>query len=380
MVKKAQASGKLTAARAKEIGISISSKAKTDIVQSTLGRAGLGQKTIDAAKALAEKWGIVTFDVLGNIATIPETRAIDTSINVGTGRFTESAFKKSIEVLQAKSNPITDFANGVNDVILKPIIEGFNSIFTNRNIADLPEEQQNRVKWIDSRIVELKTKLVPVPPCSYWAEFDIFGHRVSLPNTIQSCAARDAAIEYNRISNSEIAVLTAERENIFRKYVVIAGFEKQVLEQAEKLRQLVQDTQLTASVKTAIGENIQIASALIEEILSKQISISQSSLTALQSIMVTAAHRMQEQVIAGADTAEKLANTLMDSVLGLGGALGDLGGLVEGIVSGIAGAFDKLMNPSLDDLEKRETRWLDLQGSKYARFYEESQKMLAGGK
>ena len=38
-----------------------------------------------AQQALSEKYGIATFDIKGNVSSIPLTRPLNTSINVGTG-------------------------------------------------------------------------------------------------------------------------------------------------------------------------------------------------------------------------------------------------------------------------------------------------------
>ena len=45
----------------------------------------LGKAAIEAAQALSEKFGIATFDLQGKVNTLPQTRPLDTSINVGSG-------------------------------------------------------------------------------------------------------------------------------------------------------------------------------------------------------------------------------------------------------------------------------------------------------
>jgi len=132
-----------------------------DVIQTALGHQGLSEATIRAQQELSEKFGIPTFDIVGNISTVPQTRAIDETINVGTGRFTESAFKKSIQALAPEQSLFDRIITGFNDSITKPIQAIFDTIFTDRVINELPPELQQRIKEIDDRITLLESRLKP---------------------------------------------------------------------------------------------------------------------------------------------------------------------------------------------------------------------------
>jgi len=378
LILQAQKTGQLTNDIATSIGLNVSKKA-TNIVQSTLGKSGLGAKAIAAAQALSEKFGIVTFDVEGNIATVPETRDIDPTIFVGTGRFTDSAFKKSIEVLQGKSDPIASFGASVNETILKPIIKGFTDLFGSRNIADLPLEQQERVKDIDAMLEILKPQIRAVPTCSVTA-VQVGYNSIGRPKYREDidCSDRDSIIAMNAIIQPQIDILEAEREGIFQFYVVLAGFEKKVIDQAEILTRLVKENPLTATLKAEINEEIKIASALLQEIIEKQIQVSNVSMTTLNKAMNAGAARMSEQLSGSANVLEQLGTNLVNNLTGVGGLLDDLGGVIDAITKGITQSFEKMFNPSIEDRIKNESRLIELQSSKYAKFYEDAQKMLAG--
>lgn len=47
-----------------------------------------GAATIAAAQRLSEQHGIPTFDISGNVSTVPTTRPLDLNANVGVGAFT----------------------------------------------------------------------------------------------------------------------------------------------------------------------------------------------------------------------------------------------------------------------------------------------------
>ena len=375
----AQKTGQLTNDIATSIGLNVSKKAGTNIVQSTLGKSGLGAKAIAAAQALSEKFGIVTFDVEGNIATVPETRDIDPTIFVGTGRFTDSAFKKSIQVLQGKSDPIATFGDTVNETILKPIIKGFTDLFGSRNIADLPEEQQIRVKDIDTMLEMLKAQLKPVPPCKYVEDRSFYLSGLRQSRGHEDCSEKSAAVAFNETIHAQIDILESEREGIFKFYVVLAGFEKKVIDQAEILTRLVKENPLTATLKAEIGAEIQTASALLQEIISKQIEVSNEDMKRLQLAMNAGAARMSEQVSGSANVLDQLGTNLVNNITGVGGLLDDLGGIIDAITKGIASSFDKIFNPSVEDILEKQKKMHEYQITEYAKFIEESQRFLARG-
>ena len=68
-----------------------------NVIQTELGSIGLSDTTKAAQQELSDKYGIPTFDVEGNISTLPSSGIIDETINVGTGKFSESAFRASID-------------------------------------------------------------------------------------------------------------------------------------------------------------------------------------------------------------------------------------------------------------------------------------------
>lgn len=379
LVIKAQRDGRLTASAAANMGLSVNAANQIDIVQSAFGKSGLGAATIAAQQALAEKYGIVTFDVEGNISAIPQTRSIDTSINVGTGRFTESAFTKSLEVLAPKTDLIANFSNGINDIILKPIVNAWNSIFGSRDILDLPEQQQIRVKEIETRIGELRKQLTNLPPCSDNVLMTWNGRQWINTASGQNCTARDNAIAANAIFEVELKALTEEKESIFKKYVIEANFEKQVLEQAEIINELVKINPVSATIKAEIQSEIQTASKLIEEILTKGIKIETANLSELQKAMVAGAHRLNDQVSAQSETANNLADSILKGISDFGASLGDLGGVVEAIIEGITKSFDKVFNPSVEDIIEKQKKMHEYQMTEYAKFIEESQRFLAQG-
>ena len=92
---------------------------------------GVSEALRKAQQALSEKYGIPTFDVKGNLSTIPQTRPA-TGINVGTGRYGTSVadfnnFIKSITPAQAtvKTTPVVISGGTVLDIpVTSKLTEG----------------------------------------------------------------------------------------------------------------------------------------------------------------------------------------------------------------------------------------------------------------
>ncbi len=86
----------------------------------------LGARTIAAQQALSEKFGIPTFNLKGGGSTLPQTRPLDTRINVGVGGFglTLDTFNELIGRFTPKTFLVPSqevFTPGLGGITLQPV-------------------------------------------------------------------------------------------------------------------------------------------------------------------------------------------------------------------------------------------------------------------
>lgn len=272
------------------------SRSKASGVQAQLSRIGLSDATRRAQQELSEKFGIPTFDVTGLISTVPQTRALDPTIDVGTGILTPESFSDSLRALTKGNDIFQGFANSANELFIKPIIDGFNALFERRSIEDLPPEQQVRARAIETRLKYLESKRVNVPECERKRRFKYMRYARAYWEIYQDCTARDEANKKNHVYDAEIKLLEEELEGLFSRYAVTKNFNDEIGKKVAELQTLLDVDPLTAQVKADIETKLAESSKLIEKILAENIAVTQSNLTELQKRMKVAAFRLHEQV------------------------------------------------------------------------------------
>ena len=63
----------------------------------------LSKAVVEAQQALSEKFGIATFNLQGNVSTLPKTRPLDQNINIGVGSF--GGTSQALNAFLAKFTP-----------------------------------------------------------------------------------------------------------------------------------------------------------------------------------------------------------------------------------------------------------------------------------
>lgn len=264
-----QAARDATAATQAKIAQTSSIKPKIGTIQTKLSNdSRIGEATRKAQQALSEKYGIPTFDTKGFISTVPTTRPIDPTINVGTGAFTDTAFQKSITSLiqqtQAVVNPISGFintiTNGVNSII--------DTLFPKLDLSDLSEEQKKKINEIDSQIDNYQKQ------SDYYAKGAEQGS-FSDASTVQKLGAK-------------IDELERSKTELLRRYRISNDLLKEINAQIEKLQTLSQTSTVTKEIKETVLREIQRASELIEQKLREQADIKKEVITQLQNAMLEA--------------------------------------------------------------------------------------------
>lgn len=242
---------------------------KVDTLQTKLSNDNsIGAKTKAAQQALSEKYGIPTFDTKGFISTVPTTRPLDTSINVGTGALTANAYNQSLTYLiQQAQAPINGGVGGFIDTIGRGISGVIDYFFPKTDVSDLTDEQKAKIKDFDTQIESL-TK-----------QREAFLAQAGLNS--------EYAIRAGNLSQ-KIDELEKGKNDVLRRYRLSNELLKEIKSQIEVLTNLSKTGVVTAALKTTIDEEIQKASALIETKLRENLDITQETITQLQKAMLAA--------------------------------------------------------------------------------------------
>ena len=299
-------------------------KRKAEGVQAQTSGIGLSDATRRAQQELSEKFGIPTFDVTGLISTVPKTRAIDPSIDVGTGILTPEAFSDSLRALTKGTDVLQGFSNAANDLIIKPVVEAWETLFKRRDINDLPVEKQTRARAIETRLKYLESKRVVVPECETKRHVRFFRAGRHWWGSHQDCTKRNEANKKNEVYDAEIKILEEELESLFVNFGITKTFNEEITKKAAQLQSLLDTEPLTAQLKADIVVKLQESSKLIEKILAEQIGVSQSKLTELQKRMKALAFRLHDPIGTKQENAGNILKDVGDFFSGVGVQLGEV--------------------------------------------------------
>jgi hypothetical protein len=308
---------------------------QTTTIQSALGSVGLAQSTKDAQQALSEKYGIPTFDTKGNISTVPQKREIDSSINVGTGRFTQEAFQKSLEVLvQTEQRVAEDVIDLFDGLIVKPIQSFFESLFDDVDVDNLTPSQRAEIKELDRKIKIAKDQLF----LNQGGKLDALGftEAVPLPPLSAGLGEDDAARQSrDRIANaaSHLSELQQERESLLRKYTALNKIDNEIKNRIERSQALLKVTNMTKEVKAEMDRLVVENRDFVNRVSIGNIPVTKALLEELVQISFTLFQRTKDEVTGIQETTNQSA----DFVTGL---YGQFASFSEGISKGFESAFN----------------------------------------
>ena len=282
---KANTSKAVTATQAKAVPVkAITNKINT--VQTGLSSIGLGEKTLAAQKALAEKWGITTFDVKGNISQVPTTRSIDPKINVGTGILTNSAYNDSVALLvQQEQAKISSVGNSNNNPIITGITDFIDSFFHIDKTSEIPDELKAQIKEIDDQITTLSNERD--------AGVADYTKRAMLPEgrtELNTILEREGFRETYRL---KIEALNKQKARLLLDFKTKIEFLPKVQSLIDSLKLYGNIEVLTPQLKTEIQDRIAQGSALLEKIISENLNITRAKVSELQQAMILAANVME---------------------------------------------------------------------------------------
>ena len=259
-------------------------------VQTELKHDGLSAATIKAQQELSEKYGIPTFDVKGNISTVPSSGIINTDINVGTGNLSDSDYKKSIDVIvRNQSIPASSGGSGLFDGIAKGVTEFFDDIFKFDTIESIPEEIAAQIDEIDRQIAELKRRLGELPQQpnrSNFATDQEYNRKVA-----ELASFRNEAVSIN----NQIESLMKRRTEIMLNYKTKTDIMDKIRLLIDDLTALSQVETLTAELRVTIQEKIAEASKTVERILVENLNVTQATINELNRAVLLANERYKAQ-------------------------------------------------------------------------------------
>ena len=310
-------------------------------IQTTLSNQGIGQKAKEAQQKLSDMFGIPTFDIKGNISTVPTTGIINPDISVGTGRFSDSAFKKSLAALTNANNDILSAgAKAFNDILLAPIAAAFTGLFDFINLGDLSEEQQNKIRFINKEIEaaekERKNNQEKID--------EILNKFRAKPEEFKNMPIGILLEPYRRkIAELEnyIAKLTSQREDMLKSFRAVRDFTKNVQDKAKQLNNMIDKVPFTVHDKTELGNLINQSSQLLEKIVGEKISVANADMVALNLAMQSASHKFNAPIQEGQSVLDEVLKGLSENLEGAGKWFAE--GIIsfgESLIKGLFDLFD----------------------------------------
>ena len=259
--------------------------------QVSFSSSGLGAKTIAAQQRLSEQFGIPTFDVEGNISTLPQTRAIDNSINVGTGRFSRQTFNQSIENLLgitqdnfAPIAPLVGFTQTSSDIL-------FTSYFTCKPPKNLTQSDVDNKNDIRRQLESAKEQLRIVRSRPARSRTDKSA-RVSLPSKISRL--RQKVQFFDCQSNSQVRAKAKLDED-----VII-------------LEKLIMKDPLTDEIKVRIKDAAEQVNVTLTNIAKFGVKITTQALLEVGEVMNAAKNRLRQKVETEIDNSINISDGIID--------------------------------------------------------------------
>lgn len=291
---------------------------KITTVQTTLSSTGLGDATKRAQQALSEKYGIPTFDIEGKISTVPQTRPIDTSINVGTGALTESAFRQSLTALmQQTQNHVA--GGGVSLAsITAPITAFIETLIPKLDLTDLTDEQRKAIQAIDEEIKEQEKIMT-------------FNERDANAGIPKHLIAYQAA--FNKIRELQNA-----KGDILRRYRASNQLIKEIQQQQQELLKLNISVNITTELKEQINLALKEASGLLEKMVKEGLEIPKDIIKQFNITILESTKVLQKEITKGQNEIDK-------KITDIGSTLNPFAFLIS--------AFESIFNPPLDDRVNR---------------------------
>lgn len=291
-----------------------------DVVQSQFSSRGLSQTVIDAQQRLSEKYGIPTFDVKGFISTVPLTRDVDLSINVGTGALTQSAFRRSIEVLTKSAQGQFDPTGTINTAIFAPIQEFIDDILGSASLADLTPEELEKIASIDRSIANWRNQLART------------AKRPDLRRSI--------TLAINKLIAEKNAILTQSK--------LLTRFTEEVEKVTASLQALIIADNFTIELRAEAEQLFTRTNLLLNEIAKRSVKVPRDALIDLGQKTRILRQRFAEPIIKQQDKVNNDIN-LLESFLGLGAIL-------AGPFEFLASAFESAFNPTTEQIIEREIK------------------------
>lgn len=75
-----------------------------------------GEATIKAAQKLSQQYGIPTFDIKGNVSTVPTTALSSLALTVGTGRYSDTP-KQFVNILSNAINQVKSTGGSIANTV-----------------------------------------------------------------------------------------------------------------------------------------------------------------------------------------------------------------------------------------------------------------------
>lgn len=287
-------------------------------IQTQLSSIGLSDRTKRAQQELSEKFGIPTFDVKGNISTLPSTGVINPDIDVGTGRFSESVFRASIKsMVNDNQNIVSLGAKMFNEVLVAPIVKAFSDLFNFVELSDLTPIQQNQIKTINKEIQDREDEAKKIT-----AEINRVSRMRINPSNRRAAINRNtkikALIDARNINNAQIKKLKEQRDDLLKQFRGVPKFTEIVKQRTQELDEMINKIPFTVTDKAKLSDLIAQSSQLIEKILKEEISIQQSDLTALQVALKAAAFKLATPISETQGQLDGLLDGVTESLFGIG--------------------------------------------------------------
>jgi len=345
LILQARESGKITSeventiALAKQ-GISIKDQPSTDFSSN-----GISREVQKLQQELSELFGIPTFDAQGNISTIPQTRLLDPSIDVGLGRYSAESFNTSLVNLSNLGQQSQAAIAPIKDVFVQGIEEFVRSVFDMEDRENLTPQEVAAVTLMEKRIAELEKQLVPVPTLRSTKTVYAYQNGRPLYQTATNSREVEGAQAHNAPIHKKINEIKAERVRFITEHPITRALTEKVEELTAELRDMSQVSKVTPELKASISTKISQSQKLLEEINTKGVKIDETSIALLQIAMKAGGFKLQEETNVQAAVVESKTNDFWSSA---GRAFEEIGAGISATVTDIAQGFEQFLAPDPD--------------------------------
>lgn len=305
-------------------------------------------------------------------APVTTTKTISLVENLGIGLGGVAGSDGGVTAIYTPSGGAT-----IQDDIMQQAIKNqVTETIRPKTLDELTQAERDEIAALDKQIADLQ-KQYDIPPPSFQrvGQLDKLGRPISDSGEAQTWERGHAEL------GARIDALKARRAAILSQTTADEVLKDKLGQAALDLADLIASNNNSADLKAAISQKMQEVNAILTEITSRNIKISQQALLDLGHVMDAGRYKLQEQTTAQSNVVEQLGKYLNTNLIQPVASAGyDLATGFQSVSAAFAAAFERLVVPTVADLEKRDVVMKEYQARQQAKFIEFVYNTQAGRK